>query len=444
MTEFFKKIVISYLTILTFLKLKLYFKGKIIGIAGCYGKSSAVNLIEELIKKQYKVRSTNYFGKGLNSESGIPFAILGIFPEKYRAIDWLKYSIQALINFFQPFDYDYLILEMGVDRPGDMKFLTKYFCPDIGILLNSNNTHSANFENLHIDTGRTYEDLISEENGYVFEKSKEAIFYNLDDPEVMKQVNRFSGSQKIGFSGAASHHIKSFIPSINGTKITFVSESHTYSINYKEPLLDEYQSSFELLVKIADFLKINSKNLISTIENFELPPSRCTLFKGLNNSYILDSSYNSSFVPTSSALKLLKDISPGRKVAVLGDMRELGELSEQEHKKLAHIAAKFTDIVITIGPMMKKYFVPEFRLIKNENQEIFSFEKTKEALDFIKKNSYEFVQSNDIILVKGSQNTLFLEIVVEDLLANKEDAQKLCRRDALYNQKRLELLSMVN
>lgn len=441
MKKFFKKIVISYLTLIAFLKIKIFFKGKIIGVAGCYGKSSAVNLIEELMKKKYKVRSTNYFGKGLNSKSGIPFAILGIIPEEYKIIDWIRYSILAFINFFKPFDYDYLILEMGVDEPGEMKYYTRFYKPDIGILLNSYITHSANFENLHLKTGRSYEDLISEENGNILERSKDAIFYNLEDPEVLKQVNRFAGQSKIGFSKAHTYHIRSFTPSLNGTKIVFTYANNTYSIHYKEPLLDEYQSTFDLLIKIAEYLNIEPKCLVHTIKNFKLPPGRCTLLRGINNSYILDSSYNSSLVPASSALKLLKDISQGRKLAVLGDMRELGELAEQEHKKLAHVAAKFTDLIITVGPLMKKYFVNEFELIKKENQIIYSFETTKEALEFIERNNYELIQTNDTILVKGSQNTLLLEIIIESLLLDKSEVSKLCRRDKLYEKKRKQLLS---
>lgn len=438
MNEYLKTVIISYLTFFAKLRLKFFFKGKVIGVAGCYGKSSAVNLIEELIATEHKVLSTNSNGKGLNTESGIPFAILGIKPEKYTAKDWLNYSIQGLKNFSKPFDIEYFILEMGVDRPGDMKYLTKHFTPNIGILLNSNNTHSANFEDLHYETKMRYEDLIAIENGYILERAKDAIFYNLEDPEVVKQVNRFKGEKRFGYASDGNTVIKKFEQSLNGTLLKFEYKGKSFELNYKEPLLDEYQSTFELAIKIADYLDIKGENICKTFENLDLPAGRCSLFKGINGSYILDSSYNSSLVPASSALKLMAKIGNGRKIAILGDMRELGELAPGDHVKLAAIAAKYVDEVITVGPLMLENFVLQFEKLKKPSQKVHPFETTKEALQFVKREDY--LKSEDLVLVKGSQNTLLLEIIVENLLADKFDVSKLCRRDSHYDEKRKELL----
>lgn len=440
MRKYIKSFVIFYLTLLARLKLKIQFKGQIIGIGGCYGKSSAVRLIETLLSKQYTVLSTYSKGKGLNSESGVPFAILNIYPEKFEWNDWFKYLIFATRNFFtKRINYDFLIIEMGVDKPNDMKHLTQNFTPHIGILLNSNNTHSANFKELHESTFKSYETLISEENGYLLERSKNAIFYNLQDPEVVKQTNRFKGKIKIGFPKKTNQNILEFTPSINGTKITYKYHNEIFSVHHKNPLLDEYINTLELIILLAEYFKITKDNLYKTISNFKLPPGRCSLFKGIKNTYILDSSYNSSLVPATSALRLLSQIAPKRKIAILGDMRELGDLSETEHNKLALIAVKNTDIVITVGPLMKKYFAKQFKLIMNNNQKLYTFNRTKEALEFIKKNNYNLLNPEDTILIKGSQNTLFLEIIVEELLANKKDKKYLCRRDSFYEHKRNKL-----
>lgn len=441
MKNLLKNIVITYFTLLAWIKLTLKFKGEIIGIAGCYGKSSAVNLVEELLSKEFRVFSTNFKDKGLNSESGIPFAILGIYPDKYDIKDWLRYLIKATKNIFHPLEYDFLILEMGVDKPGDMNHLTRFFRPDIAILLNSNHTHSANFKELQRITLKSYEKLIAHENGYIFERAKKVIFYNLEDPEVISQIERFKGQKKFGFSTITNANIIKFSPTLEGTEIHFQYKKNMLIAKYKEPLLEEYKSTLELIIKLADYFNIKKENLLSTIETFKLPPGRCSLFKGIKNINIIDSSYNSSLVPAISALILLQKISPKRKIAILGDMRELGELSESDHNKLAFIATKTVDIVITIGPLMKKYFAQQFKIFKKQKQEIFVFEKTKDALKFIRKDDYKFFQEGDTVLVKGSQNTLFLEIIVEDLLKDKSEASKLCRRDRHYEEKRKDLLA---
>ncbi len=435
----FKLILIYYFNLLAKLKLKFFFRGKIIGLAGCFGKSSAINFLEQLLSAKYKVKSTNISGKGLNSESGLPFIILGINPDGYSILDWGNYCLKALWGFFQPIDAEILLLEMGVDKPNDMKFLTDFYKPHIGILINSNNTHSANFEELHLDTQRSYEDLISHENGYIFARAKEAIFYNLEDPEVIKQIHRFKHKLRFGYS-TSKGAIKDFHQNLKGTKIKFKYYGNDYNLNFHLPLLNEYQSTFELGIKLAEYMQIEGKQIQNAIENYNLPPGRCQIFKGINNTHILDSSYNSSYVPTSAALSLLNKIAVKRRIAFLGDMRELGTLAEKEHRKLALKAVEYTDIVFALGPLMNQYFVPEFDKIKAENQKIISFTSTKNIIEFLRINE-DFLEKEDVILIKGSQNTLFMESIVEELLADKGEAKKLCRRGQFYEARRQEILN---
>jgi UDP-N-acetylmuramoyl-tripeptide--D-alanyl-D-alanine ligase len=188
-------------------------------------------------------------------------------------------------------------------------------------------------------------------------------------------------------------------------------------------------------------LQVDGKQIKRGLENYKLPAGRCQIFHGIKNTFILDSSYNSSYVPAASSLTLLKKIASKRKIAILGDMRELGKLSAKEHKKLALKATETADLVITVGPLMQKYFNPEFTANKKSNQEIYSFDTTKEALNFIKHDDYIVLNDGDTILIKGSQNTLLLEIIVEDLLKNKKDKKYLCRRGKFYDNERLKLMN---
>lgn len=435
-----KTFLLYYLNLLAVLKIKLFFRGKIIGLAGCYGKSSAINLIESIISLKYKVKSSNVGGKGLNSETGIPFVVLDIKPDGYSFINWIKYSLLAIRGLFKKFDYEFLLIEMGVDKPNDMKFLTKFYKPDISILINSNNTHAANFEDLKIETKKSYEELIAIENGYIFEYARNSIFYNLEDPEVIKQIARFKGRNKFGYT-SKNGAIRRFEQSLNGTIIGFKYYGEIYEVNFPTPLLEEYKSTIELCIKLAEYLQVDGKQIKRGLENYKLPAGRCQIFHGIKNTFILDSSYNSSYVPAASSLTLLKKIASKRKIAILGDMRELGKLSAKEHKKLALKATETADLVITVGPLMQKYFNPEFTANKKSNQEIYSFDTTKEALNFIKHDDYIVLNDGDTILIKGSQNTLLLEIIVEDLLKNKKDKKYLCRRGKFYDNERLKLMN---
>ncbi len=435
-----KKLIINYLKTIAHIKLKWKFKGQIISLGGCFGKSSAVNLLESIFSIEHKTYTTYQGGKGLNSESGVAFAILDIHPDRYRMIDWARYSMQALGGLFKKFEHQVFIIELGVDKPNDLKFLTSFIKPNLGILLNSNNTHSVNFEELQKSTNKTFEELIAYENGYLFETALDAIVYNLDDPEVVKQISRFKGETKIPFSLTNNQSIIKFKPSLTGTEIKFKYLGEKYSVTYPSPLLDEYRETFEMVIKVAEFYDLKVGSVVEGIKSYKLPASRCTLFEGIRGSYIVDSSYNSSYVPATSAIRLTKEISKGRKIAVLGDMRELGVLSEKEHRKLAHIAVENLDVVLTVGTMMMEYFKPEFEGKMKPEQKIVSFETTKEALEFVSKNNFEFIQKNDVVLVKGSQNTLLLETIVEALLQDKSNISKLGRRGKMYDAARQELL----
>lgn len=438
-----KAIVVNYLKMLVKIKMSR-FQGQIIGLGGCYGKSSAVNLLEVVIGQKYTVFTTNKDGKGLNSETGLPFALLGVKPDKYDPIDWIIYLIKAFFGTFTHLDYDVLILELGVDKPDDMKFLTSFIHPNVGIIINSNNTHSANFEELQLKTKKTFEELISFENGYIFERSKDAIYYNLDDPEVVRQISRFKGEQKVPFSLTNKSQISKFEPTLQGTEIEFLYKGESVKLNHPETLLEEYRSTFEMVIEVAEYFNLEEKELVEGLKSYTLPPSRCSLFEGVKSSWIIDSSYNSSYLPASSALKLAnslaRQLNNSRTVAILGDMRELGVLAEKEHRKLAEDAARSVDIAITVGPLMQEFFQDEFKQSKKPPQKIYSFASTKEALELISKNDFEFIQPNDVILVKGSQNTLLLEIIVEKLLTDKSNVNKLCRRGEFYELERKKLV----
>ena len=142
------------------------------------------------------------------------------------------------------------------------------------------------------------------------------------------------------------------------------------------------------------------------------------------------------------SLKMLQQIGDNKtKIAVLGDMRELGSQAKIEHEKVAEIAVKIADKIILIGPLMKEYSLP---IVKRSKLPVEWFATAGEAANYLLEGSHPsnnhnqdaILQGNEIILVKGSQNTIFLEIVVEALLKNKSDVVNLCRRGKFWDKKR--------
>ena len=437
----FKKFVLWWLKIAA--KIQIYkIKPKVIGIGGSSGKTSLANFIYLILKDKYKVRET----KGKNSESGIPLSILNIKMSGFSAIDWLKALLIAKLRVLTDFKkFDFYIAEMGIDspyEPGNMEFLLKIITPQLGVLTNITFEHSENFDPLVTEGNERDKkilDLTTKQEMLLLNSINEkgSVIINLDDKLISKNQNQIKAN-KITVSSKnkkANFQITKIDCSINSFKVSFSFTDEKYLINLPNPLPNHYAYSLVLAIAVGFSCGISVDRSISILEsNFTLPPGRFSIFEGIKNTKIIDSSYNSSPNPLIDALLLLKNIAENkRKVVILGDMRELGTMTEKLHNEVALEIIKNSDFAILIGPSMSKFTAP---ILKESNFPFESFENFTKAREFILKS----IKNQDIILVKGSQNTLFLERVVEMLLKDYKDKEKLCRRDSFWDKKRKESL----
>ena len=336
----------------------------IIGVTGSVGKTSTTLAIGAILKTKYQTKICS----GMNSESGIPLNILGLKLVNYSAWDWLRVMLLApvmiLINWRK---YEKYVVEMGVDEPKsprNMEYLLTIVRPRVGVWLNVAPVHTQQFgsvEAIATEKGKLIAQL--PDNGMAI--------LNKHDPLVW-QWSKKTKAQVISFTDDAAAAV-----------------GKVFGINEKV--------------------------------DFKLPPGRMSLIPGIKNSLIIDSSYNASRESMFMALRVLGSYKNRRKIAVLGDMRELGDLAKQEHEAVAEEASKVADVIVTVGPLMKQYLRAKY-----------SFMSSREAGRFIND---KLIQEGDVILVKGSQNTIFLEIVVEMLMQHPEQADELlCRRGKYWDK----------
>ncbi|MBU4210887.1 hypothetical protein KKC08_03015 [Patescibacteria group bacterium] len=355
----------------------------IIGITGSAGKTSTLSATYAVLKNHYKT-VTNF---DANSESGIPLNILGLKIDNYSCTNWLKIAFLAPIKLLTNWKtYQVYIVEMGIDAsysPKNMEYLLTIIKPQIAVFLNVTPVHLTNFSSLN---------QIAQEKAKILKNAKYAIL-NLKDPLVKKH----------------SQTNTNIIP-IKPIKIK----------TKKYPLPQIYQISFGAAIAIAKILGIKKSIAIKNIQkHFKLPPGRASTFKGIKNSTIIDSSYNSSPLACQESLKFLSRFhSP--KIAILGDMRELGKQTKKSHQNLYKFAQKHSDKIISIGPETTKHFGPKAK----------KFTYWWQATGFLHHHP-KFI-SKSHILVKGSQNTIFLEELVKSLLKNKSDSSKLCRQSPYW------------
>jgi UDP-N-acetylmuramoyl-tripeptide--D-alanyl-D-alanine ligase len=432
------RMILNYLRFFAKIQLSKNPQATIIGITGSAGKTSTREAMLLILKSRGKVKQS----EGANSESGIPLDILGLRPRNYSFSDWLRLTILApirVLTFAE--DFDYYVVEMGIDSPRppkNMAHLLSIITPNVGVVLNADLTHSAAFDYLVKDNNpmRRKEKLISliakEKMGLARGLAAKGVaVINLDQRELTNNLKDVA-SRKItyGKSVKANLRITSILASSSGLSFSFNYQGSIYTLAVQDILPDHYAYTFAAAIAAASALGIPPSLSIKALENYRAPAGRMRVFQGLNDTTIIDSSYNASPSSMLESLKLLKKIGgKHKKIAVLGDMRELGISAKLAHKDLAQWAGVYADEVILFGELTKEFTLP---LLESKKIPTTHFSEMSHLIKYLKNR----LKPNVHVLVKGSQNEIFLERAVEAILKNKSDVQNLCRRGKYWDSVR--------
>ncbi|MCC7160430.1 hypothetical protein IT399_01775 [Candidatus Nomurabacteria bacterium] len=424
MHTFFKKVITYILKIESELVLWKY-KPKVIGITGSVGKTSTKDAVYAVLSSFKYVRKSE---KSFNSEIGLPLTVLGIPNGWNNPIVWLHNTLKGLWLFIWPHKYpEWLVLEVGVGKPGDMKKTASWLKTDVVIITAIGDTPA------HIEFFNSRKHLVEEKSKLIKTLKKDGLLIlNADDDSVleMKSLTKNivitygfkEGADILGSSDSIFYNEKSepegvvFRVDIEGKSLPVVIDG-VFGRNHI------YASLAALTLSYG--LKFNIINAINSLKNYDVPPGRMRLLKGINESLIIDDTYNSSPFACESALKTLNEIdckNSCRKIAVLGDMLELGRHTVEAHKNIGKIAKDKVDILMVVGPRSKS--IKEGALEEGmKEKNIFEFLDSIEAANFIK----DFVQKGDIVLVKGSQG-MRMERVTAIILLDQENKDKLLVR----------------
>ncbi|MEK7160267.1 MAG: Mur ligase family protein [Patescibacteria group bacterium] len=436
--------VLWYLRFFAKLQLKKI-KPLIIGVGGASGKTSLSNFIYIIFSKKYKVRQ----GRGKNSETGIPLDILKLNIKNYTYSEWLKALMLAPLRILLDFEkFDVYIAEMGIDsplEPKNMSYLLKIVQPKIGVLTNISFEHSIYFDPLVEEENFLQREenilrLTAKQEGMLLKSIKKdgTAVLNIDDVNIAKIKNELrcqilTVSRKSKNADFYIENIKNFV---NEFILLFRFKNKKYMLKISNPLPEHFAYSFILSIAIAHAYNIEVENAIKALEEgFFLPSGRMSVFNGIKNTVIIDSSYNNATLsPILDLLSFVKEIGKQRRrIGIIGDMRELGTMSKALHEEVAGKILQTLDIAILIGPLSAQYIAP---VLKKSDFPFYSFPN----FTLSKKTILEVIKPKDMILVKGSQNTLFLERVVQMLLQNPKDIDKLCRRGEHWDKIREKTL----
>ena len=339
---------------------------KIIGITGSNGKTTTKNLLYHILKNQFSCSKT--IGN-FNSLIGLP-------------ITFLATSLND----------KYCILEYGANKPNEIKFLCDVINPYFSYITNISSAHIKNFNSIdEIYQTKTYLYKSTNVNGISFINT-DKILINKD--KIKSKITTFGFNNKSDFNASILEKNNKYYLSINNKKIFIPKQL----LHLKDTILAAYV--------IVRSLNINNKVLEDSIKSFNLPRGRGNIIN-YNNYMIIDDSYNANPASVKLAIKRINNIEiKGKKILVLGDMLELGNIELEAHKEISKIINSSTlDIIITYGTLTKK---THLNIIKSK----YSKHYTNKSKLKIELNN--LICKNDLVYLKGSRSMELEKLYIED------------------------------
>ena len=344
---------------------------KIIAITGSCGKTSLKEMLKTTLNKFGQV---SYSPNSFNNKYGVPLSLFNLNP-----------------------NYDYGVYEVGMDKKGEINFLSKIIKPDVGVITNISYAHAKNFENIK-QIAMAKSEIINNinTNGYLVLNADDPFFVLHKKIAIKKKLKVFTFSM----NKKANIRFKYIKKEKNKFKISIIIDGknkYFYISNNFKNFIKNILATITIISIYKDPIKLN-KNIFY---NFNTPEGRGDVSKityKKKNIYLIDESYNSNPLSLKSAIEnfnLIKTNS--KKHMILGDMLELGKHSKTLHRKIAPIInATAIDKVNIFGTHIKE----TFRNIKRSKKGLI-LNKTSQINDLIKNK----LNNNDYLMIKGSNST---------------------------------------
>ena len=348
------------------------FTNPVIAITGSAGKTSTKDIVYSVLKEKYNAHKT--IGNQ-NNHIGLPLTVLALDSKT-----------------------EVLVLEMGMNHLGEIRYLTNIAKPDVAIITNVGTAHIGNLgsrENIlkakleileGLKPGGTV--IINNDNDLLHE-------WYLENKDEYKVIT-------IGINNPSDYLATDIDCGEDGS--TFKCQN----IVYKVPVGGE-QFIYNALVAIAvaNIFAVETENVQKGILNFELSSNRMHIINNEStNITIIDDSYNANYDSMSYAIKYLSSLN-GRLIAVLGTMNELGEYSQDLHRKLGKLVyEEKIDVLITVGNDAK--YINEEAINEGfDARKSYHFDNNNDAINLLK----EILENGDDVLVKASNSLNFKDIV---------------------------------
>jgi UDP-N-acetylmuramoyl-tripeptide--D-alanyl-D-alanine ligase len=402
-----KKIIVFILILESKLIIKKY-KPFIVAVTGSVGKTSTKDAIYTVLANNSYVRKSE---KSFNSDIGIPLTILGCQNGWSDLTIWLKNILHGLeLILFKSKYPECLVLEVGADHPNDIKKVSKWLKTDIAVITKVSEIP------VHVEFFPTPEDVLKEKL-YLAEslKNNGILIVSADDKRLVEASKNYK--QKVmtfGIDNLATVSASDISMNIKyGVSFKLNYEGNSIPVNIKGAIGNQFIYPILAASVVGIARNISISKIIESIPNHTPSKGRMNILSGINGGTLIDDTYNSSPDAVSEALNALSKIdTTGKKIAVLGDMMELGKYSADEHRKIGEKAMKVCNILVTVGPRAKLM-----------SKDSVHFDSSINAGEYVKG----IIGEGDIVLLKGSQS-IRLERAAKILLVDPDKASDLLVR----------------
>ncbi|MDB5237692.1 MAG: UDP-N-acetylmuramoyl-tripeptide--D-alanyl-D-alanine ligase [Parcubacteria group bacterium] len=404
---------------------------KVVMITGSVGKTSTKDAVAAALSEKYLVRKSE---KSYNSEFGVPLTILGAKNPWANPGAWLRVFGEAFALRFLPNVYpNMLVLEVGADRPGDLAKILDITLPDAVVVTRLPDVP------VHVEAYATPAAVREEEfyPAYALDEGMPLIL-NAEDTYATAMSARLQARVlSFGITDNASARIMDPRLQIEDGRI--IGMQATLRIEGQECILEApgvagnpalYAPAAAIVTAVA--LGMTMEDAATGLLAYEPPPGRARILEGMNGAVLIDDSYNSSPAATEEAfasLNLVADTLNLRRIAVLGDMLELGRYSHEEHQKIGTLVATKADVLVAVG-IRARGIADAAKEAGMPEHAVRMYGTSEEAAAALR----EVIQAGDAVLIKGSQSVR-TERITEALLANPEDRALLVRQDAEWKRR---------
>ena len=347
----------------------------VIAITGSVGKTSSKDIIANVVSQKFKTLKT--IGNN-NNNIGLPFTILRLKDEEVA------------------------VLEMGMNHLGEISLLSKIAKPTICVITNIGTSHIGNLGSRENILKAKLEILDGANNPIVIINNDNDLLHNW-----YERNNDNKNIKTYGIKNKSDLIAENIV--LTNTKSEYVCNLENENVKITVPVGGEHFILNSLCaITVGETLNISYEKIKKGIESFELTGKRMDVTEVRNNVKIINDAYNASYESMKASLKVLSEYKKNRKIAVLGDMFELGNYSKELHEKVGEEVAKNRiDILICSGESSK--YIAEKAKEKMNNENIYYVERKDEIETILEK----IVKKGDIILFKASNGMKFYELAEE-------------------------------